>query len=351
MNEMTDVELVRVNPGAGQQPSTILIAGLGSVGRRHLHNLQALGHQDVILYRTKRSTLPENDLADLLTENDLGVALAKRPQAAIIANPTALHIPVAIAAAQAGCHLFIEKPVSDSINGLDRLAAIVQEQRLRVLVGFQFRFHPGLQTIKKFIDNGVIGDIVCAHSHWGEYLPAWHPWEDYHQSYSARADLGGGVILTMCHPFDYLRWLLGEVRTVSAVAGRLSGLKLDVEDTADITLQFESGVIGSVHLDYVQRPPSHWLRITGLAGTIEWDNGDGVVRWYRADRKKWETLSPPPDFERNRMFLDEMRHFLDCIAGQSDSVVTLEDGVRALRIALAAKYSAIEGRMMEVNNG
>ena len=328
--------------------TTIIIAGLGSIGRRHLHNLRALGLQDVVLYRTGRGTLPDEDLAGLPTETDLAVALARRPQAVIISNPTALHLPVALAAAQAGCHLLIEKPVSHSLDGLDQLAAIVQDRELQVLVGFQFRFHPGLCTIKQLVDDGAIGTVVYAHAHWGEYLPGWHPWENYRRSYSARADLGGGVILTLCHPFDYLRWLLGEVQTVSAMAGQLSGLELEVEDTADISLKFESGVIGTVHLDYVQRPPSHWLQITGDAGTIRWDNADGDVLCYRVDQGEWEKIPAPPDFERNTMFLDEMRHFLDCIAGRAEPLVTLEDGIRALEIALAAKRSVAEERVIDL---
>lgn len=332
----------------GQQNIKILIAGLGSVGRRHLRNLRALGHEDVILYRTGHSTLPDDDLAGLPAETDLAAALAHQPQAAIVANPTALHLPLALAAARTGCHLFIEKPISHSLDGLDPLMAVVQDKELRVLMGFQFRFHPGLRAVKQLIDDGTIGSIVCAHAHWGEYLPAWHPWEDYRRSYSARADLGGGVILTLCHPFDYLRWLLGRVQAVSAVAGRLSDLELDVEDTADVTLQFGSGAIGTLHLDYVQRPPSHWLQITGQTGMIQWDNTDGAVRCYRTDRGEWETIPASPGFERNTMFMDEMRHFLDCVAARAEPLVTLEDGVRALGIAVAAKRSAVEGRVIEV---
>jgi len=332
----------------GQQTFNILIAGLGSIGRRHLRNLRLLGHKDLVLYRTGHSTLPDDDQVNMLIENDLAAALDQRPQATVIANPTALHLPVALAAARAGCHLFIEKPVSHAMEGLDQLAAIVRSQKLRVLVGFQFRFHPGLCVIKRLIDDGAIGPIVCAHSHWGEYLPDWHPGEDYQQSYSARAELGGGVLLTLCHPFDYLRWLLGEVRSVTAVTGQLSGLNLDVEDTADIVLQFESGAIGSVHLDYIQRPASHWLQITGQTGTIHWDNMDGVVRCYRVDHKEEDIIPPPADFERNTMFMTEMRHFLDCIAGRAEPAITLDDGIQALRIALAAKRSAVEERLIKV---
>ena len=327
----------------------LLLTGLGSIGCRHLRNLQTLGYRDVVLYRTGRSTLPDDELGSLPVETDLDRALAHHPQAAIISNPTALHLPTALRAAQAGCHLLIEKPVSHALDGLDELQREVQVRGLYVLVGFQFRFHPGLRAIRQLIQEGAIGSIVHAHAHWGEYLLGWHPWEDYRRSYSARADLGGGVILTLCHPFDYLRWLLGEVESVSAIAGRLSGLELDVEDTADITLQFESGAIGTVHLDYVQRPPSHWLQITGQAGTIWWDNADGAVRCYRAETDQEEVLLVPEGFERNTMFLDEMRHFLACVEGAEQPLVTLDDGIQALRIALAAKTSALEGRVVTLS--
>ena len=336
----------------------VLMVGLGGIGQRHVRNLRTLlGYQvEIMAWRTRRlshvltdqlTIRPGADLEsyyDIQVFSDLDEALVEQPDVVFITNPTALHLPVALAAAQAGCHLFIDKPVSHSLDGLDQLAAVVQEKELQVLVGFQFRFHPSLRTIKQLMDDGAIGAIVYAHAHWGEYLPDWHPWENYRRSYSARADLGGGVILTLCHPFDYLRWLLGEVQTVSAMAGQLSGLELDVEDTADVTLQFKSGAIGTVHLDYVQRPPSHWLQITGQTGTIRWDNADGAVFCYRAGQGEWESIPTPSGFERNTMFLDEMRHFLDCITGRAEPLINLEDGIRALEIALAAKRSAGRAR-------
>jgi predicted dehydrogenase len=336
----------------------MLVVGLGSVGQRHVRNLRTLlgSELEIVAYRVRGLPHTLADQAngssgeeyDIRTHRTLEQALAENPVAVLICNPSSLHIPIALSAAQAGCHLFIEKPVSHTLDGLDRLAALVQEKRLRVLVGFQFRFHPGLRMVKQWIDEGAIGKIVCAHAHWGEYLPDWHPGEDYRHSYSSRSDLGGGVILTLCHPFDYLRWLLGEVKVVSGVAGCLSGLELDVEDTADITLEFASDVIGTVHLDYAQRPASHWLQITGQAGTIRWDNADGLAECYRSDRGEWERFPLPPGFVRNTMFLEEQRHFLECIAGRSEPLVTLDDGIRALEIALAAKRSAAKGQVVEV---
>ncbi len=322
----------------------ILIAGLGSIGRRHLRNLRALGWEDVVLYRTGRSTLPDDDLQGLPVERDLERALARwRPVAVIVANPTALHLQVAVPAAEASCHLLLEKPISHTREGVDRLQAAVARSGSRVLVGFQFRFHPGLQAARRLLQEGAIGRPLAARAHWGEYLPDWHPWEDYRRSYSARADLGGGVALTLCHPFDYLRWLLGEVEAVSGWAGRLGDLNLEVEDTAEALLRFESGALASVHLDYLQRPPAHRLEIIGTEGTLRWDNADGAVRWWRSGMETWQESAPPSGFERNHLFLAEMRHFLAVVEGREEPVCSLEDGVAALDICLAVKAAGAQG--------
>lgn len=315
-----------------------MIAGLGSIGRRHLRNLSSLGERDIILYRTHKATLPDEELAGFLTVTNLAEALAQRPDAVIVANPTALHLEVAIPAAEAGCHLLMEKPLSHSMEGIDLLRKAVNTGKGQVVIGFQFRFHPGLKQVAGLLGQGAIGRPLSVRVHWGEYLPNWHPWEDYRQGYAARPDLGGGVILTLCHPLDYLRWLVGEIREVFAFGGHLSDLELAVEDTVEISLQFSSGVIGSVHLDYHQRPPVHTLEIIGTRGTIRWDNADGAVQFSQAG-SAWEVIPAPIGFERNWMFLEEMRHFIAVCQGLAEPVCTLEDGIRALQVALAAHQS------------
>lgn len=317
----------------------ILIAGVGSIGRRHLRNLRSCGWTKLHLYRSGKSTLPDLDaeIAGLPTFADLDAALHERPAAVVIATPTAAHLPIALAAARAGCHLLIEKPIADTLTGVDALVSAVQTSDVCVLIGFQYRFHPGLITIKQWIDAGAIGAITSASAQWGEYLPDWHPWEDYKQSYAARPELGGGVALTLCHPFDYLRWLLGEVTDVSAMVGRNGGLDIPVEESADVLLRFDSGAVGHVHLDYVQRPPSHTLRITGERGLILWDNADGVAKRYNPAQGVWEIVTPPDDFERNHMFLAQTQHFIACVQGTHSPRCTLHDGVRALQIALSVR--------------
>ena len=320
----------------------ILIAGLGSIGRRHLRNLIALGEEDIVLYRSHRSSLPDEELKDFPVETDFEAALAHRPQAVIISNPTALHLEVAIPAALAGCHILMEKPVSHSLEHIDILVNAVDKSGSRILIGYQFRFHPGLQQIKKLLDEGAIGRPYSAHAHWGEYLPGWHPWEDYRHSYSARSELGGGVILTLSHPLDYLRWLLGEVVNVNARMGHLSALELDVEDYAEILMGFANGSSASVHLDYFQQPPSHTLEITCENGRVCWDNADGKAQVYRAQSGAPTQLTPPEGFERNQMFLEEMAGFVRLCRGESLPHCSLADGIRVQELVLAAKQSAAQ---------
>jgi len=330
----------------------ILIAGLGSVGRRHLRNLIALGEKDIILLRSHRATLPDDELAGYPVETDLQEALNKHaPDAIIIANPTALHLDVAIPAAQAGCHILLEKPIANSLDRVNQLQEAAQKSGSRILVGFQFRYHPTLRKSRELIQQGALGQVLTVHVHWGEYLPQWHPWEDYRQSYAARSDLGGGVIVTLTHPLDYLRFIVGEVDSLWSFNGHLSPLDLDVEDTAEIGLTFANGALGGVHLNYVQRPPVHRMEIVGTNGTLRWDNADGVLHFYKLPAPfgsysdnppapAIESFPPPEGFDRNQLFVEQTRHFLEVVRGESEPVCTLEDGIQALRLALAAKESA-----------
>ncbi|HLC03043.1 MAG TPA: Gfo/Idh/MocA family oxidoreductase [Anaerolineales bacterium] len=318
-----------------------LIAGLGSIGRRHLRNLIALGERDVILYRTGKSTLPEDELHGFEPESDLGAALDRRPDAVIVSNPTALHLDVAIPAARAGCHLLIEKPVSDSMERIDELRQSVADGGGQALVGFQFRQHPTLRTVKTIIEDGDLGRAISVRAHWGEYLPEWHPWENHEISYAARRELGGGALLTLCHPFDYLRWIFGDVVAAQGLFG--DALSLDVEGVVEAVLRFRSGLLASVHLDYLQRPPEHSLEIVGENGRLRWDGRTEDLEVRLSSGWISQRQLVPAGFERNDLFVAEMRHFLQVASGETAPVCTLEDGIRVQEIIAQVRDSALRG--------
>lgn len=316
-----------------------LICGWGSIGRRHFRNLRALGEEDIVFYRTGHSTVGSEEIEDFPAERDLEKALSRyQPDVAVISNPSALHLEVAIPAAQAGCDLMIEKPLAADMERVDELRSAVDEAGVQVLVGYQFRFHPGLQRVKRLLDDGSLGEPVSVDVEWGEYLPDWHPWEDYRESYSARRELGGGVLLTLSHPFDYLRWLLGGVDRVTGEAAVSGKLESDVEDVADIQLNFAAGPLGSVHLDYLQKPPVHRMDLTCTSGFIRWEADRSDIAYSQAGGD-WERTEPTPDFERNDLFKAEIEHMIAVSKGEATPVCTLDDGVAALQIALAARDS------------
>jgi predicted dehydrogenase len=317
-----------------------LIAGLGSIGRRHLKNLVALGQSDIVLLRSKLSTQPDEELKEFPVETDLQHALTLDPDAVIISNPTVLHLDVAISAANAGCSLFLEKPISHNLERTQELKSAVESKGVCAFVGFQFRFHPGLKKIKELIDNAAIGRILYVRCSWGEFLPDWHPWEDYRRGYSARKDLGGGVVLTLCHPIDYWHWLLGEMTSLFAHVEKLGDLEIEVEDTAEIIMKFTSGALGSLHLDYLQQPAKHTLEITGTLGIIHWDYSDGAVYHYINASRQWHHDSLTEVFSRNDLFLAEMKHFIGCVEGSQLPLCTLDDGIYAQRIIDAVYRSS-----------
>jgi predicted dehydrogenase len=315
----------------------IAIVGMGSAGRRHARNLLALGRSDILLVRAGggQGGPLEPPLDGLPTAPSLAAAVDSGATAVVVANPTALHAATTLEAVQAGCHVLVEKPISHQMDSLEDIAAHAGEHRVAVLVGYQYRFHPTLRRVREATLAGRIGSIVAVHAHWGEYLPDWHPEEDYRLGYSARAELGGGVVRTLSHPIDYLRWLAGEVSEVAAFVSPTPWLDTNVEAVAVAALRFESGALGTLSLDYLARPTRHELHVIGTEGRIQWNGLTGETRYWCNPGDEPVDDAPSAGFTRNDLFLDEMRHFLACCEGAAEPTCTIADGVRALEIALA----------------
>ena len=341
----------------------VLIIGLGSIGQRHLRNLRKLfgDELEILAYRTigRDIRISENMTAEdgvdlknvynIKTYFDYGEILKQKPDVAIIANPTRLHISAALEAANLGCHLFIEKPISASLEGINKLEAIVEKKGLIVLVGYQLRFHPCLQLIKELLSQRRIGELISVYSEFGEYLPNVHPYENYREGYAARKDLGGGVLLSLSHELDYLQWLFGMPKRLFALGGKLSMLEIDVEDTSSILMENtvdDRKLAIHVHLDFLQSPASRNFRVIGEKGKIFWDYYSNRVELQVGKKQDWETFDFNP-FERNKLFLDEMSYFMNCVKTCKQTIVDIHEGTKSLRIALAAMRSMETGAVIE----
>ena len=344
----------------------ILIVGLGGIGQRHVRNLRALlgDSVEILAYRVRRlshmvtPTLQVDRTRDVEQEynirafDTLEAALAECPDIAFIANPSSLHIPVALACARAGCDLFLEKPLSNSLEGIAELMEEVTKRSLVAMVGYQLRFHPALRALSGIVKSGVLGRLLAVRATVGEYLPGWHPYEDYRNMYASRSALGGGVVLSQIHEFDYLYSLFGPPRRLFSLGGHHSSLEIDVEDVASTLMECHvEGRSLPVHLqqDYLQRPASRECEVIGDAGKCVMNlAGLELVRYgpdgTLVDTQRWE------GFDRNQLFLDQTSHFLECVENRRKPVVDLADGIWSLRVALAVKESIARRETVELED-
>lgn len=324
----------------------ILVVGYGSIGKRHVNNLLSnTNFQILVCTKQKRLSLPKKRCTIF---NSLKKSIEQKPQCAIITNETSLHVETASKLAEAGCHLFIEKPLSNSSKGLKKLESHIKKHKIITLMGCNLRFHPGIKKIKQILSSNVIGTIISVQAEFGAYLPDWHPTEDYGISYASKKSLGGGVVLTVIHELDYLYWLFGNVKEVSSITGKFSDLKINVEDLSAVLLKFRNHVIGELHLDYFQRPRTRKCKILGTKGTIFWDYESCKLKVYDIRKKRWIDKMSIKKYDKNQMYIDELKHFFKCIKKKQKSVNDLSEGIKVLDIALAIKKSSKEKKLVKI---
>lgn len=322
----------------------ILCVGLGGAGQRLVrHTRDLLGKEAQFLaFRSRgRPDLIRPDFTidtsatvestyGIVTFKSLKAALAEKPDAAIIANPTHLHVETAIQCAKAGCHVLIEKPLGHEAK---RLPELKRALKGRVgLVGYMMRFHPCLKRIDELVKSRLLGKVLWARLESGSYVPSWHPYENYAELYAVRRKMGGGVLLTESHDLDLASWYFGRPSKVTATGGRLSGYKGDAEDTASLLLDY--GFPVTVNLCFMQRPASRQIAISLQNGRIEWAGGNHL-KVFNAMRNAWAEFNAE-GHERDHLFRDLVRHFVACIQGSEKPVVGIEAGAESLAIALKA---------------
>ncbi len=314
------------------------MCGLGSIGRRHLRHLRALGVDRIDAYRTGRATLPEDGqpVPDRVWR-DLDEALAQRPELVVVANPTALHLPVAAAAVRAGCHVLVEKPLSHTIEGCGELAEAAAAAGVFVGVAYNLRFHPLVARTRELIGSGDLGRPLLARAHVGGYLPDWHPWEDYRIGYAARRDLGGGAALTNSHEIDLALWLLGPVAWSAGTALVDGPLGTDVDEAAAFCMRHECGAVSAVTLSLVERPASRVLHLDLEQGRLEADLLEGSLRILRpAGAAMVERV--PEGFSFDQTYREQLLGVFRAMGGESAAVATLAEGM-----AVLAAVSCLEG--------
>lgn len=313
----------------------LLICGLGSIGFRHLRHFRTLGVERIDALRSGKATVPdEGQPQPDRVYHSLEKALAERPDAVIIATPTSLHVPMALAAVRVGANVLVEKPLSHTLEGCQELADEAKRRGVVVTVAQNLRFHPSLRVLRNMVQQKeTLGEVLMARAHFGTYLPDWHPWEDYRISYAARRDLGGGAVLTHMHEIDIILWMFGPVEAVCGMEMGLKPLGTNVDEASVIVARHTNGMLSIVTLSLAQKPASRTLDIAGTRGTAHLDLLTGCWEIRLANGLN-ETGAPPAGFELDHTYRDQAAAFLSAIRREAPPAVGMEEAIQALKFAL-----------------
>lgn len=325
----------------------ILIVGCGSIGERHIKNLKSFLKGNILACDLNESRLGcIRKKYGIDTYKNYNKALSKKVDCVMVCTPTSTHLNLARKALAANCHVFIEKPLSNNLRGVDELIRLGKKNNKIISVGYILRFDKCLRKIKEWLNAQEIGKVVSVNAHFGYSFLKRKPDRDYREDYAGQKAGGGGVILDVSHEIDYLMWLIGEVEEVFCYSNKSSQLDIDVEDLAEIFLKFKNNTISTIHLDFIQLPYHRFCRIIGHNGTIDWNFAKGIAKLYKAEKGKWEIYRGDKDW--NIMYLEEIKHFIKCVEGKEKNFVDGKTGKKVLEVALAAKKSSKSRKIIKI---
>lgn len=342
-----------------------LFLGLGGIGQRHLRNLRMLEpgcEIGAVRHLGRRFEIGDDLRADhnidivskyrIATFSSIETAITDfKPDFGIVSSPSSCHAPQTLTLIAGGVPVLLEKPACVTVDELETLLAATRRSGVLVQVCYMLRFNPAVRRLREMIAERKLGRLYAIHGEASSYLPAWHPYERPVDFYAARADLGGGVILTEIHLVDLLHAMLGAPRRLWSVGGTLSPESFDVEDT--VTSLMEYPVDGrdipvSLAVSFVDKVPRTSLTIKGEKGSIVWTLGNNTVLFEDAIAGVRESFVVD-GFERNSMFVEEMRHMLDCLRGKARPQAALADVAGGQRMALAMRESLRRGMPVDLD--
>jgi len=328
----------------------ILVVGYGSIGKRHVKNLLKFPNISIIIC-TKQKFKSQKRKKFFSTIDE---CLNEKPSIAFITNESSYHVKTAIKLAKANLHLFIEKPLSNSLIGTNELQKLIKKKKLITQMGCNLRFYPPFKKIKQLIDKKIVGKPISIQVETGSYLPDWHPYENYRKSYAAKKELGGGILLTAIHEIDYLYWIFGEIKEVSSITGKFSNLKINSDDLSVSLIKFKNNLIGELHLDFFQRPYFKRFKIRCQNGIIYWDSNSNLLKIYNINSKKWIIKKINKNYnltskKSNSMYIDEINYFLNCVNNTKKTFNNFDDGLKVLKIALSIRKASLQRKTISIN--
>ena len=301
----------------------ILIIGVGSIGKKHIHAIKSLiVGAEIIALRSSAEAEKLNGIKNVSSLDEINFV----PDFVLISNPTNHHYNTILNCLKFSAPLFIEKPVLGSLDRASCLSNMIDQKQLITYVGCNLRFLDSIRFVKEYLAqaNPRINEVNV---YCGSFLPRWRPNQDFRQSYSSTPDYGGGVHLDLIHELDYIRWIFGNPSNVNKVLRSKSSLGIASVDYANYVLEYHNFAVSAV-LNYYRTSPRRTLEIVMDDDVIEVDLITNTVSSYR------HGLLMKSEQTMNDTYIAQMNYFIDCVAGCRNTFNTFSDGVGVLSICL-----------------
>lgn len=318
----------------------IAVIGLGNISIRHRRNIRQLYPSACIYGMSASGHLPGETVSDCdFLVSSIEELVKYQVDFAIIASPSTSHAAHAIPLIKVGIPVLIEKPVATSVNDCNAISEASKQHNTPVAVAYCLRYLSSASVVKNLLGTQTIGRLYNAMVEVGQYLPDWRPGKDFRNSVSARAELGGGVLLELSHEFDYIQWLLGPLTVEHAMLRSSIELGLSVEDVADVVVTSTSGAVVSIHLDFLQRKAHRKCRFIGSDGTLEWDLVQNSVTLISAEGI--EVIYCEPDWDKNQMYLNMITDFVAHIHQAENRIIDIDFATRTVELIEKIKADAL----------
>ena len=237
-------------------------------------------------------------------------ALAGGLDFAVICNPTSLHVETAQLYVQARVPVLIEKPLGHQFQDARQLAEQAADHGVQASMAYCMRYHPAYNRAREVVRGGILGRPLYAKAWFEAYLPNWHPWEDYRNSYAARRDLGGGALLTLDHEIDFLNWTLGTAESAVGVSASTGALDADAEDNAAIVASYATGVVASIQLSLCRKDPSRGFEFVCEDGSISYRSEDSQLIRTEDHGRRRTVIESLAEYDIGQMYRDLAEEFV-----------------------------------------
>lgn len=332
--------------------------GLGSMGKRRIRNLFFNGQRQITGFDIRPERMKEaKEKYEIETVTDLNKLSDQDFDAVIISTPPDQHGDYIRMALKQKKHFFVEHPTSDDgykdiFSAQGGPASGGKNSSIVMAPSCTLRFYKPIKMMKGILESGRIGKILAFQYHLGQYLPDWHPWEDYREVYFSKKETGACREML---PFEliWLSWLIdSKVSEISGSISKVSDLDMDADDIILAQVKYDNGIAGNVIIDVISRKPFRTLRVLGADGVLEWERFDSIIKIYDAKSKKTKNIIVPQGHpekgyvNEEEMYNNEVGAFLGAIEGKNKFPHTFADSRHLLKTLYALEKSNKTGRVV-----